>query len=80
MVDTVIYIVILIKPVYYQSHYSNSSLIVNVYNTEITTTEADGSLDHGLGQAQKWNRAKLMCIIFKLIKLLLKIHQIKDVW
>jgi hypothetical protein len=78
MVDTVIYIVILIKPVYYQSHYSNSSLIVNVYNTEITTTEADGSLDHGLGQAQKWNRAKSICIIFKLIKLLLKIQQIKD--
>ena len=78
MVDTVIYIVILIKPVYYQSHYSNSSLIVNFYNTEITTTEADGSLDHGLGQAQKWNRAKSICIIFKLIKLLLKIQQIKD--
>ena len=79
MVDTVIYIVILIKPVYYQSHYSNSSLIVNVYNTEITTTEADGSLDHGLGQAHKWDRAKSICIIFKLIKLRLKIHQIKDV-
>jgi hypothetical protein len=78
MVDTVIYIVILIKPVYYQSHYSNSSLTVNVYNTEITTTEADGSLDHGLEQAQKWNRAKSICIIFKLIKLLLKIQQIKD--
>ena len=79
MVDTVIYIFILIKPVHYQSHYSISSLTVNVYITEITTTEADGSLDHGLGQAQKWNRAKSMCIIFKLIKLLLKIHQIKDV-
>ena len=78
MVDTVIYIVILIKPVYYQSHYCNSSLTVNVYNTEITTTEADGSLDHGLEQAQKWNRAKSICIIFKLIKLLLKIQQIKD--
>jgi hypothetical protein len=51
---------------------------VNVYNTEITTTEADGSLDHGLEQAQKWNRAKSICIIFKLIKLLLKIQQIKD--
>ena len=50
-VKTEIYIVILIKPGYYQSHYSNSSLTVNVYNTEITTTEADGSLDHGLGQA-----------------------------
>lgn len=78
MVATVIYIIILIKPVYYQSHYSNSSLTVNLHNTEITTTEADGSLDHGLGQAQKLNRAKSMCIIFRLIKLLLKIHQIKD--
>lgn len=79
MVATVIYIVILIKSGYYQSHYSNSSLTVNIYNTEITTTEADGSLDHGLGQAQKWNRAKSICIIFKLIKLLLKIQQIKDI-
>ena len=80
MVDTVIYIVILIKPVYYQSHYSNLFLTVNFYNTEITTTEADGSLDHGLEQAQKWNRAKSICIIFILIKLLLKIQQIKDLW
>ena len=78
MVDTTISIFILIKPVYCQLHYSNSSLTVNVYNREITTTEADGSLDHGLGQAHKWNRAKSICIIFKLIKLLLKIQQIKD--
>jgi hypothetical protein len=51
---------------------------MNFYNPEITTTEADGSLDHGLGQAYKWDRAKSICIIFKLIKLLLKIQQIKD--
>jgi len=53
MTNTITYIFILIKPVYYQSHYSNSSLTVNFYNSEITTTEADGRLDHDLGQAQK---------------------------